>query len=445
MNALPLLPDASSDIIVAVHKGRLITRAEFLGEALALAAQLPAHTPVLNLCADRYHFAIGLFACIARGTLSLLPNALTREIIAGLHRQHPALHCLSDQGDNPFDLPMIIVQAQGAQVPPCLEAPLIPAEQLVAQVFTSGSTGTPQAHAKRWGSLTINCIAEAQRLWEGAGGPCTVVGTVPFQHMYGLESTVLMPLLGGGVLCAQRPFYPGDIAETLAELLEPRMLVTTPVHLRTLLDAELPVPPLALVLSATAPLADALAERAERELGAPLHEIYGATETGQLASRRTCSREPWRTLGTIRLRQADGVTLASGGHIEVESPLNDIVELVDAHNFRLVGRNSDMINIGGKRSSLAFLNHILTSLPGVRDGVFCLPDPDSEKARLAAFVVAPQLATEDILQALRSHIDAVFLPRPIIFVDSLPRNSTGKITQDALQTLITTHLRNAQH
>ena len=55
--------------------------------------------------------------------------------------------------------------------------------------------------------------------------------------------------------------------------------------------------------------------------------------------------------------------------------------------------------------------------------------------RLAAFVVAPGLSSQDLLAALRQRIDAVFLPRPLRLLDVLPRNSTGKLTQQALETL----------
>lgn len=440
MNALPLLPDVPADAIVALHHGRTITRAEFLATVLALAETLPGNGPVINLCTDRYHFALGLFASICRGKLSLLPNALTRETIVRLQARYPDLSCLSDQGGETFGLPLVPVNATQHHSTASTAMPMIPAEQEVACVFTSGSTGQPQPHFKRWGSLLCNIHAEARRLWAAAGGACAVLGTVPFQHMYGLESTVLLPLLGGGLLCAQRPFFPGDIATALATLPAPRLLVTTPFHLRALLDAEQPLPPLNLTLSATAPLALELAERAEAALGAPLLEIYGATETGQLATRRTTADLPWQTFDGIVLRQAGEQTLASGGHIEQETALNDLVALEDAGHFRLVGRNSDMINIAGKRSSLAFLNHVLTSLDGVRDGTFCLPAPDAEAARLAAFVVAPDVAAETIQRALRAHLDPVFLPRPIVFLEQLPRNATGKIPQEALQTLIQTHL-----
>lgn len=440
MNALPLLPDAPADTIVALNRDRAITRAEFLAAVLALAETLPGDGPVINLCTDRYHFALGLFASICRGKLSLLPNSLARETIASLHARHPGLHCLCDQGSDTFGLPVIPIDISNLPTNTAAATPAIPAEQAVACVFTSGSTGQPQPHFKRWGSLCRSTRAEAKHMWAAAGGPCAVLGTVPFQHMFGLESTVLLPLLGGGLLCAQRPFFPGDIAAALASLPAPRMLVTTPFHLRALLDAELPLPELRLALSATAPLATELAQRAEARLNVPLLEIYGATETGQLATRRTTADLPWQTLDDIALRQDGNITFASGGHLESETALNDVVALEDAHHFRLVGRNSDMINIAGKRSSLAYLNHVLTSLDGVRDGAFCLPAPDAEAARLAAFVVAPGVSAEAIQRALRAHLDPVFLPRPIVFVDQLPRNTTGKLPQEALQTLIQTHL-----
>lgn len=317
--------------------------------------------------------------------------------------------------------------------------PQIPAEQRIACLFTSGSTGQPQPHVKTWARYVRSGQAEAALMWPVAGGACAVVGTVPYQHSYGLESTVMMPLMGGGVLGASRPFFPADIAAALAAMPRPRLLVTTPFHLRALLDAQLAVPPIDLVLSATAPLDMDLAKRAEGQLGAPLMEIYGSTETGQLASRRTTREAEWRVFDGVTLRQENGRTLASGGHVEQETALNDLVQLLDPTRFRLLGRHADMINVAGKRSSLAFLNHVLTSLPGVRDGAFCLPH-DDDAARLAAFVVAPGLTAADIQRGLRNHIDAAFLPRPLVFLDRLPRNATGKLPQDALQTLIDEHI-----
>ena len=78
------------------------------------------------------------------------------------------------------------------------------------------------------------------------------------------------------------------------------------------------------------------------------------------------------------------------------------------------------------------------------DGVFYLPAdaPDDGVTRLAAFVVAPGLTRTALLEELRRRIDIVFLPRPLVFVDALPRAATGKLPHEALTALAATHLAN---
>lgn len=438
--ALPLLPEAPAGATVAIHAGQPVPRELFLGEVAALAATLPAGRPLLNLCAGRYAFALGLMAGISRGSLNLLPNSLAEANIAALQAQYPDLLCLSDQAEAPFGLPTLRISPAPGDAVATHTVPAIPADRRVACVFTSGSTGTPQAHFKTFGKLMRNMLCQARRCWALTGGPAAVLGTVPFQHMFGLESTVLLPLLGGGILTPARPFFPADVAAALAELPEPRFLVTTPYHLRNLLDADLPLPRLAGLLSATAPLDPALARRAEARLNAPMLEIYGSTETGQIAMRRPAHNDVWELQQDILMETGDdGVSRVRGGHLEQEQALGDIVEMLGDGRFRLLGRHADMINIAGKRSSLAFLNHTLQGVPGVSDAAFCLPQ-EGEASRMAAFVVAPGLDAARITAALRPHLDPVFLPRPIIFVASLPRNATGKLPADALAALIARHL-----
>ena len=55
--------------------------------------------------------------------------------------------------------------------------------------------------------------------------------------------------------------------------------------------------------------------------------------------------------------------------------------------------------------------------------------------RLAALAVAPRLDAANILQALRARIDPVFLPRPLLLVEQLPRNATGKLPLHTLRAL----------
>jgi acyl-coenzyme A synthetase/AMP-(fatty) acid ligase len=122
-----------------------------------------------------------------------------------------------------------------------------------------------------------------------------------------------------------------------------------------------------------------------------------------------------------------------GGHVDVEVQLADVIELRSHGRFLLHGRTADLVNIAGKRTSLAHLNYHLNSIEGVRDGTFVVPDQDGEAVtRLTAYVVAPGLSGENLMDALRRRIDAAFLPRPLHFVDALPRNEVGKLPRQSL-------------
>jgi len=443
MSRLPLLGHTHPDQIVAWQLGKAITVARFLSDVNDLADQLPPGQHLLNMCADRYRFAVGLAAALMSGKVSLLPSTHTPATIRQMQAFAPDVFCLHDALNCSIDLPQFPYPAVPAAVGADSAVPMIDSEQLVAVVFTSGSTGVPVPHQKYWGPLVRSVLAEAERLGLTAKARAhSVVGTVPPQHMYGFESTVLIALLSGHALSGSHPFYPADIVAALEEVPEPRILVSTPVHLRMLLDAELKAPEVALVLSATAPLSLPLAHAIEAHFDTQLQEIYGCTETGMIATRRPTQTLEWRLFAGLKLSRDGDVVTASGGHVIRPIVLNDVIELTQDDGFLLHGRTAEMINIAGKRSSLAHLNHVLNTIDGVIDGAFYIPDetaPD-HVVRLTACVVAPTLSAPQILTALRAHIDPVFLPRPLLFVAALPRNSTGKLPHDALKNLIQAQL-----
>lgn len=446
MTAFPLVTHARAEDIIACGHDQPITVAHFLADARQLAAALPAGRHVLNACTDRYRFAVGLAAALLAGKISLLPPTLTPEMMRQVKSFAPDVFCLTDQA-MAIDLPQFAwkdaVPARapaGAPTGRC-DIPLIPALQTAAILFTSGSTGLPVAHRKSWGELVLSVRAEAARLGLLDGRRHSIVATVPPQHMFGLESSVLLPLQSGAILSAAHPFYPADICSALAAAARPRLLVTTPVHLKVLLAAGLDLPVADLVLTATAPLPPQLALAAEAGLKAPLLEIYGSTETGQIASRRTTQTFEWTLFPGITLSILEGRVWASGGHLAQAMPLGDELELLDAERFLLHGRTADLINIAGKRSSLGYLNHQLNAVPGVVDGAFFMPDEGDggHVTRLSAFAVAPGLTPAQLRTALRERIDAMFMPRPLVLLESLPRNSTGKLTRSALETLARHH------
>ncbi|KWH51298.1 AMP-binding protein [Burkholderia anthina] len=465
----PLVFHASPDQTIAWRDGSPVTVRAFVADVARVAAALPAGGHVFNVCRDRYRFAVSLCAALVAGRISLLPSTHTPEMVRQLASFAPDAFCLHDAPDCGIDLPRFAYPdaAPGectSDAP--FAVPQIDAARIMAYVFTSGSTGAPVPHRKTWGFL-VGCVrAAAERLGLLDGRAATLIGTVPAQHMYGFESTVLLALIGGLAFSNRQPFYPGDIRDELDAIPQPRVLVTSPIHLRALLSAGHALPRAALVLSATAPLSEKLACEAEAALDAPLVEIYGSTETGQIATRRTSQGAAWDPFPGIRLDARDtrdaredsagddsGPTVwVSGGHVEAPVPMGDALELLGDGRFLLHGRKADLVNIAGKRTSLAYLNHQLNAIPQVVDGVFFMPDEAAPArgdtalepvTRLVALVVAPTLAAADLQRALRERIDPAFMPRPLVFVDALPRNETGKLPRDVLATLVAHHARAA--
>ncbi|MHB1590080.1 MAG: AMP-binding protein [Sulfuricella sp.] len=440
MSSLPLVSHVSPDSIIAWRADGAVTLRQFLAEVSQLSARFPAGRHLLNMCSDRYRFSVGLAAAIVAGKVSLLPSTHTPEVVRQIKVFAPDVFCLTDSDHCTVGLPQLRYPAMGVSRPDAFAIPQIDSKQLIAVVFTSGSTGTPQPHPKNWGALVSSVQAEALRLGLLHNTPCTLIGTVPPQHMYGFESTVLIAWLSGNALSHAQPFYPADICQALAAVPAPRVLVSSPVHLRALLDAGLALPEIARVVSATAPLSAQLAQDIEARCNAPLMEIYGSTETGQIATRRPTQSAEWQLLPGIKLVVEGDCVRACGGHIETPIAMSDRIEPITDEHFLLHGRIADLVNIAGKRHSLASLNHLLNTLPGVVDGAFYMPDetrPD-HVTRLAACVVAPGMEASTLLAALRERIDPVFLPRPLLFVDALPRNCTGKLPRAALQALFQT-------
>ena len=450
-----LISHSSAHAVVAYDQGRAIEAREYLAAVRHMATRLPSQGHVLNLCVNRYHFAVVMGAALLRRQPLLLPSTRTPEMLLQLRQHYAGLHAVIDQPTQTPELPQIAFEAgPSPSDAAAFEVPRIDEDQIAAYVFTSGSTGQPVPHAKHWGPLVRDALAEGQRVCQhlavrsdaGDKGPAFVVtGTVPAQHMYGFESTVLMPLHNQAALDAGHPFYPADIAAALQRTPAPRVLVSTPFHLRTLLESRVAMPALALLMSATAPLAPQLASQAEETLGAPLLEIYGSTETGQVATRRTTVGQLWQTYDGIVIHEQastgnESIFIASGGHVEGQVPLSDVLELHSPTRFALLGRHADMVNIAGKRTSLAYLNHQLNSIPGVTDGALYWPqsndlDAQARIHRPMAFVVAPSLSEAGLTHALRERIDPAFMPRPIFFLPQLPRNPTGKLPQQTLAEL----------
>ncbi|MCF6353815.1 MAG: AMP-binding protein [Candidatus Polarisedimenticolaceae bacterium] len=425
------------------HKGKPITAAAFLHDVMVLVESLPERRYLFNLCENRYHFMVGFAAATIKGQVNLLPPNRTPDLINGLAAVYTDSYCLSEQTIAGVELPSARLRIETAGQGHVDQIPAIDGEQLIAIAFTSGSTGVPKPNPKQWKELVVGADSAISRFNIVAGKVSALVATVPPQHMYGLETSLLIPWQAGVAVHTGRPFFPADVAEALASVPKPRILITTPLHLRACLKADLTWPELGFIISATAPLSADLAQQVEERLDTQVMEIFGCTEAGSIASRRTTEGGCWHLYDGMSLRLSGQTGYVESEQLPQPVPLGDQIEVVDRQHFSLLGRNEEMINIAGKRACLSDLNHKLNAIAGVEDGAFIMPDSLGVKTtRLAAFVVAPTLDEATVTQRLKCGIDAAFLPRPLYKVDALPRNETGKLPRAALLKLLEQHKGN---
>jgi acyl-coenzyme A synthetase/AMP-(fatty) acid ligase len=434
---LPLLTIAQSSRPFAWHAGRPVDVARFLADVALVANTLPGASAAINLCEDRYAFLVAFAAVVCRGQVNLLPPSRAARAVDEVLAAYPGSYALSDATLTPAPQPFTRMPALGTGKR-IDDVPMLAADQVAAIGFTSGSTGQPRPNPKTWGSFRAsserNVAALVQLLDLAPGAIAQVVATVPPQHMYGLELSILLPLFGPFAVHGGRPLFPADIGAALAAVPEPRVLVTTPVHLRALLRDPSALPKLHAITSATAPLPRDLAAAAEARYGAPLLEFFGSTESCVIAQRRSARETDWRLYAGIDLHPQPDGTEVDATYFSQPVILPDIVELLPEKRFRLRGRNADLVEIAGKRASLADLTHRVLDLAGVEDAVvFQLDDADSMGVRrIAALVVAPTRNHAALLKDLRSALDPAFLPRPLRKVSALPRNETGKLPRAAL-------------
>lgn len=415
----------AADVSIAALKGDIMATADGLADARYL----------LNRCEDRYWFTVTFLAAAVRGQITLLPSQRGDDALDVLREQLPGAREITDQGQ-PRDQQVGGTPGQQGTG----SVPVVSESQIIARAYTSGSTGSPQAHDKPWGLFCQGRQTHGEQL-DLSDRPSGLIATVPSWHMYGLEWALLLPTAHPLTLYCGPTFFPGDVAKALAHFSNRNhqaTLISTPVHLQALLKANAQPGRAARIVSATAPLAQSLAQAAETQLQGQLLEIYGCSEIGSLASRAPAREDAWRFFPEFELAHR-------GQDLEVQAAsLSQPVVLADQFatgpqgRFRLVGRTTDLVKIAGKRDSLSRLNSALCSIKGVEDGVFY--DPESiglpASGRLGVVAVAPGLSPASLKRALARHVDPAFLPRPLTLVTALPRTPTSKLPQAALRALI---------
>ena len=391
-------------------------------------------------CSDEAEFAAALFGAWHAGKRVFLPGD---DLPGTLDRLAPRVQGFA--GELPAQLrPLRAVAGSG------IPAALAPLDEDSASVvmFTSGSTGEPAAIDKCLRQLA----REVEALQAAFGAQiegCRVHGTVSHQHIYGLLFRVLWPLAAGRQILP-RAFFHEDMVSAMAG--HASVLVATPAHLKRIpeqLDWAASQGRLRAVFSSGGPLPAESAHEVRERLGVAPTEVFGSSETGGIAWRRWEADAPhWHPLPNVQWR------VDADGHLEVNSPhlaqphwwrSEDRAEALPDGGFRLLGRADRIVKIEERRVSLDALQQQLARHPAVAEArVLVLA---AARSVLGAVIVPSdegwQLLREhgrrEFSQRLSTHLadshDAVTRPRRWRFVEALPANAQGKVTEPALAAL----------
>jgi len=419
---------------VAVYRGEPVSRRQFWADVFAFGQLLKDAPYVINDCSNRYAFLVSFVACLVKGQVSLFPSSRTRAIFEQLQRSYGDVYCISDQAGSLMGVEVLAFDTDclGGE---CRHQPVaIPAEQAALIAFTSGTTGEPKAHVKSWGGFLHEARVAGLSLGLDKNRVGYCLATIPAQHMYGFIASIMVPLCYGISIVEKCPFYPEDIRTQLSALDNNAMLVTTPIQLRNCVHERPSMDNLSFILSSAAPLERSIAEQAEQLFDVPVYEFYGSTETGAMAFRETCKTEYWTSFEDIGVAQKNSRLEVNAPYFTEKQIIQDYVDVLDDRRFIFRGRSSEVIKVSGKRTSLHELNGVLWSIDGVRDGTFYQLETELG-GRLMLFAVVDGVSRENLLQSLKGKIDAVFMPRKVIFLESLPRSESGKLPLKELQAL----------
>lgn len=315
--------------------------------------------------------------------------------------------------------------------------------------LTSGSTGDPLGACFEEAALLAGIEQIAAGMEISAADRHLLA--IPLSHSYGFDNGVLALVALGTPLVLEPSFYPAALLKALAES-EATVLPLVPPLVRGL--AQLPAGerplfadlPLRRVICAGAALLPEVASQFLQTTGLPVHNFFGSTETGGISFERH-PLDP-AALGTVGhpLPGVD-IRLDDDGRVVVHSRANTLgrfgpgcevrqerqVETGDLGTFtpegrlRLLGRSSDILNIGGRKVSVAEIEGALRGLPGVREAAVVGVEDAVRGDRCVAFLVAESWPVD------LSGLAARHIPRELHRLDQLPITERGKIDRTLLR------------
>lgn len=392
---------------------------------------------------NRGIMAASLLASLAGGPVLLLPFAFSGQALAGIQKATGFQTAIADTTSAlPSGIKVICPQA--ATSPPNQPATALSPESELLRIFTGGTTAMPQV----WSKTAANIFREALFLaeWLGITENDCIVATISPYHIYGLLFSVALPLVSSATVLDGTPSFPGEIINAVQEQ-SGTLLVSVPAHYRALRGKKTSAGTLRLAVSSAGMLEKADNDDFARQNRIGLVEIYGATETGGIASRnRFLGEEQFTVFPAVEWK-------ISGRRLSVRSPYispdascdelgffltGDLVEPFGEKSFSLQGRVDNITKVGGKRVNLEGIRTIIQQQPGVKDSVaLALPEAGGREHRIVALVQG-NCAPDKIRTALAAALEPYALPRLIKVVGQIPVKKNGKYDREAILRLLST-------
>jgi long-chain acyl-CoA synthetase len=328
--------------------------------------------------------------------------------------------------------------------------------------MTSGTTGLARAVAATGDSL----LADVEQIVATMGihERDRNLAAVPLSHCYGFDNVVLTLATLGCPAVVVRDLTPRHLLQAARRggaSVFPAVPFLVDLLARAPAGGSPGWPELRLVVSAGALLPVETRERFAARFGARPRVLYGSTECGGIAFDRDgsadvpggCVGVPLRDVtveidaeldgvGRVRVRSravaadfappattdAERATLSNGCFL---TP--DLARLDECGRVHLLGRVSEVINIGGRKVFPAEVEAVIRRIPGVREvavvGVRRSAASDAVRAIVAASVEVDRAA---VVAACGAALAGYKVPREIDFVPELPSTARGKIDRKAL-------------
>ena len=299
---------------------------------------------------------------------------------------------------------------------------------------------------------------------------------LPMFHSYMMTVGMLLPLLVGAQMVLIKSLHP--VKNVVMEILEKQatVLPAIPQFYRSMVNAPIPVPlPLRICISGAAPLPVQVLRDFEHKFNIPLIEGYGLSETSPVVTKNPL--DGTRKVGSIGLPIPNvevsiqdeagqelgpgqtGEVCVRGGNVMLgywNQPeetartmrgdwlLTGDIGYRDADGYYYItDRKKDMLLVNGINVYPREIEEILYQYPGVKEAAV-IGKVDPRKGEQPVAFVAPNdgvaLDVTDIQHFLKHRLADYKLPRHMIILPALPRNSTGKILKTDLRQMPISHV-----